>query len=294
MALPSFRSGEVTIDGLVFPYLEQGEGPLLLCLHGFPDSPRSFRHQLASFASAGYRAVAPFARGYAPGNQAGPYQGARFGRDVVQMISALGHDSACVLGHDWGAAAAYAAALLAPERITKLVAASVPYGMSLGQALLLNPLQQRRSWYMFFFQSRLAEAAVPLSDFAFIDALYRDWSPSFTPPAEEMAALKQVLGTDGVLGAALEYYRAALGTTARDPALESEESRLNFEPIRVPTLYLHGSSDGCIGLEVTQGMDEMFPGGLERVVIDGAGHFLHQEKPLEFDRAVLDFLARRG
>jgi pimeloyl-ACP methyl ester carboxylesterase len=289
-----FDSGEVTVDGLVFPYLERGAGPLLLCLHGFPDSPRSFRYQLEGLAEAGYRVVSPFARGYARTNQRGSYQGARFGRDVVAMISALGHDDAVVLGHDWGASAAYAAALLSPARVKRLIAAAVPYGMGMPQALLMNPAQQRRSWYMFFFQSRLADAAVPFGDFAFIDALYRDWSPGFTLPDAEAAHLKGVLGTQGVLDAALEYYRVAFGTTRKDPALEAEESRLNADPIEVPSLYLHGRLDGCIGVEVTEGMAAFFPKGLEHVVIDGAGHFLHQEKPEAFNRAVLDFLARQS
>jgi pimeloyl-ACP methyl ester carboxylesterase len=147
---------------------------------------------------------------------------------------------------------------------------------------------------MFFFQSRLADLAVPLADFAFIDALYRDWSPGFTLPAAEASHLKAVLGTPGVLPAALAYYRVALGTEPKDPALEAEESRFGLDPIRVPALYLHGRDDGCIGAEVTEGMEALFPAGLERVVIDDAGHFLHQERPEAFDRAVLDFLARRG
>ena len=109
----------------------------MLCLHGFPDHARSFRHQLPVLAEAGFRAVAPFMRGYAPSEipRAGPYQSAALAEDALALIEALGHDRAMIFGHLLGAVAAYGAAILAPERVTRLVTVAVPHGPALPERL---------------------------------------------------------------------------------------------------------------------------------------------------------------
>src|SRR5512135_27547 len=119
--MPDFKAGTVRANGVRFATLEAGDGPLVLCLHGFPDDARSFRHQLPALAKAGFRAVAPFMRGYAPTEVPadGRYQSAVLSQDIVALISALGSSSAYVFGHDWGAVAAYGAAVLAPDKVTK-------------------------------------------------------------------------------------------------------------------------------------------------------------------------------
>src|SRR5262245_22024238 len=128
--MEDFRRGHVRANGLNFAFLEAGSGPLVLCLHGFPDHARSFMHQLAALAKAGFRAVAPFMRGYAPTDVPpdGPYQSAALAQDAVALIEALGYTRAAVFGHDWGAVAAYGAAVLAPERVPRLIVAAVPHG----------------------------------------------------------------------------------------------------------------------------------------------------------------------
>src|SRR5882724_11812032 len=117
-----FKSAVVNANGVRFATLEAGDGPLVLCLHGFPDHARSFRHQLPALAAAGFRAVAPYMRGYAPTQAApdGRYQSAVLAQDATELITALGYDSAYVFGHDWGAMAAYGAAIIAPQRVKKL------------------------------------------------------------------------------------------------------------------------------------------------------------------------------
>lgn len=281
----------VTANGIEIAYLSEGDGPLMLCLHGFPDTPHGFNHQLSFFAQQGYRVVAPFLRGYAPTElpRDASYQAAELSRDAIELIGALGHDSAVIYGHDWGCSPAYGAAVLAPERVQKLVTAAVPYGPGMATALMTNPAQQRRSWYMFYFQTMLADFAVPIDDFAFIEQLWHDWSPGGFP-AEALAHAKRTLAQPGVLAAALAYYRVALDPTRRRPELDADEQRLGRDPIEVPALYLHGADDGCIGLEVTEGMEALFPGGLQREVLQGAGHFLHMEAPEAFNARVLAFL----
>jgi pimeloyl-ACP methyl ester carboxylesterase len=286
------RRGTIEARGLTFHTLEAGDGPLVLCLHGFPDNARSFRHQLPALAAAGFRAVAPYMRGYAPTGLApdGRYQTAALALDAVALIEALGAKDAIVFGHDWGAGAAYGAALAAPERVRKLIAAAVPYGPQFFTAFSTSWAQQKRSWYMFFFQTPFADAALAHDDFAFIERLWADWSPGFTPPREEMAALKQTFRQPGVVEAALGYYRATFNPALQDPALADLQGKQMLAPIDVPTLFLHGANDGCVGVELVDGMEMFFPKGLRKEIVSGAGHFLHQERPDEVNRLVLDFL----
>lgn len=284
----------VRANGIEFVAYEQGRGPLLLCLHGFPDHGRSFRHQIGPFAKAGYRVVAPYMRGYAPSGPApdGNYQTAALARDVVALIEALGADKAVVFGHDWGAMAGYGAALLAPQRIEKLIAAAVPYGIAFITSFLTSYRQLRRSWYMYFFQSPQAEAAVSANDFDFIRNLWVDWSPGWKFPEEEFESLRATFRKPGVLEAAIGYYRCMFDPNRQDPALAAEQGAQHMMPIAVSTLYLHGASDGCVGGEMLTGMEAMFPAGLRTMIVEGAGHFLHQEKPDLVNDAVLEFLRR--
>jgi pimeloyl-ACP methyl ester carboxylesterase len=286
------KAGTVRARGLTFSTLEEGEGPLVLCLHGFPDHLRSFRHQLPVLAAAGYRAVAPAMRGYAPTGPApdGHYQSAALAEDAIALIEALGYDDAIVLGHDWGALAAYGAALAAPHRIRKLVTAAVPYGAQITTAFMTSYDQQRRSWYMFFFQTPFADVALAHDDFAFIERLWRDWSPGWRYPAEEMAELKETFRQPGVAQAALGYYRAMLNPALQAPELATLQGRMMLEPIEVPTMMLHGADDGCMGAELVQGMDAFFPRGLRVEIVPGTGHFLHQEDPARVNALILDFL----
>lgn len=286
------KPGSVQARGMTFSFLEEGDGPLVLCLHGFPDHLRSFRHQLPALAAAGYRAVAPAMRGYAPTGPApdGRYQTAALAEDALALIAALGYDDAVVFGHDWGALAAYGAALAAPARLSKLITAAVPYGPQVSGAFMTSYDQQRRSWYMFFFQTPFADIALAHDDFAFVERLWRDWSPGWNVPADEMTALKETFRHPGVAEAALGYYRATFNPALQDPALATLQNRMMLEPIEVPTMMLQGANDGCIGADLVEGMAAFFPRGLRTEVVPGTGHFLHQEDPAHINRLVLDFL----
>ena len=291
--MEQFRQGRVRANGLSFATLEAGDGPLVLCLHGFPDHARSFRHQLPALAAAGFRAVAPFMRGYAPSDvpPEGPYQSAALAQDAAALIEALGHDRAAVFGHDWGAVAAYGAAVLAPERVARLITAAVPHGTAFPTALLTNYEQQRRSWYMFFFQTPFADGAVPFDDFRFLERLWQDWSPGWTAPAAEIAALKDTFRKPGVLSAALAYYRETLNPANQHPGLAELQARVGMSPIAARTLYIHGARDGCVGAELLEGMEQLFPQGLETLMVPDAGHFVHQERPDVVNAKLLEFLA---
>jgi len=293
--MSALRESRVRTKSLEFACLESGPegGPLALCLHGFPDSALTFRHLLPRLGAAGWCAVAPWMRGYAPTAipADGRYQTAVLARDVIELADALGAASAVVIGHDWGALAAHGAAILAPERVRRLVTLAVPH-RGAGVALATSYAQQKRSWYMFFFQTPLADAAVAAADFAFVERLWRDWSPGYTPAAEEIEGVKRALRAPGGLAAALGYYRATFDPKLQDPALAGDQMRVLGAEVPVPTLYLHGADDGCMGLESLDGIESAYTGGLETRVIDGAGHFLHLERRDVVETAILEALGR--
>ncbi len=285
------RTGSTRAGGIQFSYLEVGEGPLVLCLHGFPDCANTFCHLLPALADVGFRAIAPYMRGYAPTDVPDDsYQAAVLAIDVVELIDALGVSSAAVIGHDWGAVAAYGAAKLAPQKITKLITLAVPHPVLLFSSLITNPEQQRRSWYMFFFQMSFAEDAMALNDFEFIDRIWQEWSPLWQCPFNIMNAVKNTFRQPGVAKATLDYYRCLFNPQLHDPSLFDVQALLFDSPIEVPTMYFHGERDGCIGLELTEGMEQFFTKGFEKFVVSDAGHWAHLEQPDEVNRRLVEFL----
>src|SRR5687767_9325960 len=170
----ALATGRVTANDVDFAYLEAGSGPLALCLHGFPDTAHTWRHLLPALADAGFHAVAPWLRGYAPTAipADGRYQVGAVVADACALHQALGGDDRAVLiGHDWGALAAYGAAAHQPGLWRKVVTAAVPPPSTMGQGLFSFD-QLRRSWYMYFFQHPLADVLVGLDDLAFIARLW--------------------------------------------------------------------------------------------------------------------------
>lgn len=282
----------IDANGVSFSYIEQGAGPLLLCLHGFPDHALTFRHIMPALAAAGFRVVAPYMRGYLPTRapQGSAYQSAALGLDAAALLEALSPaQPAYVFGHDWGAIAAYGAALVAPGRIRKLAVASVPYGPHFAEGLVTRYEQIRRSFYIWFFQLPVADAAVAADDFAFIRALWRDWSPGWELPEADWQALRETFSRPGVAEAALAYYRHTFNPALQRPELAGLQQKIFIAPIDVTTLILHGERDGCIGAEFLEGMEAVFPKGLEKRIVRDAGHFLHAEKPDEVAGALCRF-----
>jgi len=267
------------------------EGPLALCLHGFPDAATTWRHMLPVLANAGYRAVAPYLRGYAPSGvpTEGRFQSGAMVSDALALHDLLGGDGdAVVIGHDWGATVACGAAVAAPERWARVVTMAVPPGPAMATALVSDLDQIKRSWYMFFFQHALADLVVPSGDLAFIDALWRDWSPGYDG-AVDLELVKPSLRDPANLAAALGTYRCALGTLPNHPELDPLQAATSQYPTQ-PTRHLHGATDGCIGLSVVQASQAMAPSSVRYHTVGDAGHFLHLERPDVVHDLVLDAL----
>jgi pimeloyl-ACP methyl ester carboxylesterase len=293
------RSATVRANGLEFGVLEAGSGPLALCLHGFPDAAHTWRYLLPALAGAGFHAVAPFMRGYAPTAVPadGAYQVGALVADVVALHEVLGGDgNAVLIGHDWGAEAAYGAAAFAPERWRRLVTLAVPPA-ALDEVLFSDYEQLKRFFYLFMFRdpAGFAEVVVARDEMAYLDRLWADWSPTFEP-GEHLARVKECLRQPANLAAALGYYRAAgavgaaggaPGTTARYAAEQQAAGRQAPQP----TLYLHGARDGCIGVELARGTGCLLAPSSRMVVIEEAGHFLHLEKPGQVNDHILTWVS---
>jgi pimeloyl-ACP methyl ester carboxylesterase len=282
-----------TVNDMTMSYLECGTGPLALCLHGFPDSAYTWRYLLPVLAEAGFRAVAPFTRGYSPTTipPDGLYQTGALSDDANVLHEVLGgNEDAVIIGHDWGAPSAYGAAVDQPHRWSRVVGMAVPPGAAMGMAFMTNLEQLKRSWYMFFFQHPLADIVVPSNDLAFIDMIWRDWSPGYKN-AEDVQRAKDCMSQPEHLEAALGYYRATLGAGKRDPRYDAIQSAATDPPPQ-PTLYLHGENDGCIGVEVARMADEMYLSMKLQVVRD-AGHFLQLEQPDVVNQLIVNWITQR-
>lgn len=285
--------GHFLANGVEIHYLSQGTGPLVICTHGFPDNARTFRPMLADLAAAGFTAVAPYLRGYAPSRAAPPdeYLTGDMARDIVAVIDKFGFDQAMLVGHDWGAQASIAAAILFPERIDRIV--TLGWGRPT-TAQSLNHDYLKGIWHTFFFQSPQAEEALTQNDCAFLDAWWRDASKGWDVPASTIESVKETFRVPGVIAAALAQYRCR-SQPVIDPVRRAEQQRISTGPVAVPAFLMHGTQDreGRLEAFCGEGVSSYFSSFLSRTVVEGTGHFLHHERPVEVNRAIVDFLVSR-
>jgi pimeloyl-ACP methyl ester carboxylesterase len=283
----------VAANGVEFAYLSEGQSdrPLALCLHGFPDTAHTWRYLLPRLADAGYHAVAPYLRGYSPSTipANGRYDQGTLALDAGALHEALGGtEDAVLIGHDWGALTTYAALAHEPARWRKGVTAAVAPVASMGDRFFSFD-QLERSWYVFFFQLPFAEYAVGRDEYAFIDRLWADWSPGYDG-TWDATQVKKALATPEHLSAAIGYYRAMFAGPPEDPdAAAALAAAATVAP--QPTLYLHGRDDGCMGIDTIGPVADHLAPGSEVAVVDGAGHFLHLERPDEVNERILAFLS---
>src|SRR5580704_4023080 len=219
-------------------------------------------------------------RGYAPTAvpDDGRYSIGTLADDAIGLHEVLGGDGHAVLiGHDWGAEAAYGAVAFSPDRWRRLVTLAVPPA-ALDPVLFSDYEQLKRFFYLFFFRDpeAAADGVVAADDMAFIDRLWRDWSPGYDA-AEHLAGVKDALRQPANLRAAIGYYRTAgaapgdAGAGAAAPYSQQEQAaRRRAER---PTLYLHGSADGCIRAELIGDAASVLAPGSRVVSVPDAGHF---------------------
>ncbi len=298
--VPGLESLTLSNESLEFSALASGlkeneGGPLVVCLHGFPDNARSFRFQMPALANAGYRVIAPTLRGYEPGSQPDDedYSFGALARDVIAWLDELNEDKVHLIGHDWGAGIAYLAGALASERFHSLTTIAVPHAARFPEGLRNVPSQLANSWYMMFFQLRgIAEIAVARNDWSLIKRLWRNWSPGFHLPEEEWINLRKTFEAPGVNRAMLSYYRQNASPGIMLGWKKTEATALTTVPVR--TLAITGADDGCMDTRLYDHLflEEDFPSGFRVERIQDAGHFTHQEKPEEVNRLILDWMQK--
>jgi pimeloyl-ACP methyl ester carboxylesterase len=258
-----------------FVYADSGEGPLIVLLHGFPDTPGGWSDAARELNAAGYRTVVPYLRGYHPDTlvPGRGYSGRETGEDVIRLLDAIGASDAILVGHDWGASIVYRAAALAPARVSALCGVAIPHPR------LLKPSPQVLWRARHFVTLRLPSGPwlARRNDFAYIDVLMRRWAPRWSGPARDQCLrdVKAAFADPRVLDAALAYYR--------------EISREDIGMLSQPALVVGGTTD-ILPIEAITRSPEAFTGPCEVLVADGAGHWPHREAAPLFHERLLAFL----
>lgn len=275
------------------------DGPIALCLHGFPDTAHGFRKVAPHLVAAGYRVVAPFMRGYAPSAlpSDGAYHLGALMDDALQVRAACSaggsNDADVVIGHDWGAVVATGLAAMPDSPFRKAVVMSVPPAATLDgpdrlPLLRLAPAQLVRSWYIGYFQLPVLPER---STSWIVPGLWRRWSPGYAENADDLGHVDAAIGAPDRWRAALGVYRATI-RQSRPPARYADLHRWWTKRPKLPTLYLHGAEDGCMTAEFTRFVAPVLPPGSDLGVVERAGHFLQLEQPDEVGRRIVEFLGR--
>ncbi|TPG31781.1 alpha/beta hydrolase [Mycobacterium hodleri] len=272
---------------MTFGDIEESARPLAVLVHGFPDTPHTWRHLGPVLTAAGYRVVATWLPGYLAA-ESGPVSAGTYVRHVLDVRNSHGGDERAVLvGHDWGATAGYGAVVSDPGAFRRFVALAVPPAAALGSGLFGYD-QLKRSFYVWFIQQ------AGLADFAmlepgFWESLWGDWSPGYDP-TQDISMLRRYV-TQETIGGVLGPYRASFDPKLIDQGAAAETAAtLGVPP--VPTYYLHGSRDGAIGAELLGDVISFLstPGSVFELV-DGVGHFLHLERPEVIGSKIVAWLA---
>ena len=286
--LPTGVTLDVTIGG------PEEDGDPLIFLHGFPESARTWRHQLTEFARDHF-VVAPDQRGFAGSSKPeglDAYRTAQPIADLLALADTLDIDRFTLVGHDWGGAVAWAAALARPDRIARLVILNAPHPLIFQRTLIDDPAQRAASQYIRAFRDPGMEAAITAMGLGnFFDASFRNHADLSKISAEDRAAYLAEWSQPGALTGMLNWYRAAnivvpaMGEDAARPAFIDAP----FPPVAVPTLVVWGTRDAALLPSQIEGLDELV-GDLTLVKVD-AGHFLTWEAPEPVNRAIRAFLA---
>lgn len=287
----SIRHGYAQVGDVRLHYAECGAGDrLVLLLHGFPECWYSWRRQLTALGER-FRVVAPDMRGYNLSDKPGRVEDYRVGKlvdDVTGLIRHLGAREAAVVGHDWGAAVAWAVAQHYPDYVWKLAALQVPPLAVWAKNLTLRQLL--RSWYMFFFQlPRIPEWWLAREDFAGLEKMFRGTSRPGTFDERDIEVLTSAMREPGAATASINYYRANLGSFLGRGFSRRREIK-KPERIRVPTLFIYGERDFAIIPETVAGVADYVDAPYTELRLAKAGHWVQQEYPAEVNAALLSFL----
>jgi pimeloyl-ACP methyl ester carboxylesterase len=291
-AEPMYAFEQIDANRLSFRVAVAGSGDrLLLCLHGFPESAISWRHQIAPLAREGYRVWAPDLRGYAGTTRPtglDAYCIEMLLEDVTALIEASKAHRIILVGHDWGGIISWYYTMRQPTRVERLIVLNAPHPACFEREVL-RWRQLRRSWYVAMFQvPRLPEVVLTAGQALGIGAIFEIMRvhPEYLP-ADIVHLYRQQACEPGALTAMLNYYRAAVrgGGAAR-------QRMLGYHIIDVPTLVIWGLQDHALARENLNALDQLVT-DLTIVTMDRAGHFVHQDEPQRVTHEILHWLGGR-
>lgn len=263
----------IQANGIRFHYVEEGQGPLLILLHGFPECWYGWRNQIPELSKT-FRVVAPDMRGYnltEKPQKVSDYEIEKLADDIAALIKTLGYEKAFVTGHDWGAAVAWAVASFHPEVVEKLAILNVPHPAEMSRAFMeFNWKQWVRSWYIFFFQLPwLPEKVVGTKRF-FTQSFNK---MAMNPNAfneEDIAVYTEAFSQPGAVRSAIAYYRAAFRSVFK---------KQSFPKIKCPVLVLWGVQDTALGVELTYNTAAHCLQKPEILYDESSGHFVQHDNP---------------
>jgi pimeloyl-ACP methyl ester carboxylesterase len=283
-----------TVNGIQMHWVEAGDGPLVVLLHGFPEFWFGWRNQIPALAQAGYRVVAPDLRGYNESDKPDGYDaylGGPLSADVADLIAVCGEERAIVVGHDWGGAVAWMTALRHPEVVEKLVILNAPHPGAFLRAVR-DPAQLLRSSYILFFQTPIApERLLRAHNFRALRWMLRSGSQrvgAFTD--EDLDRYAAAFSQPGALTGSLAYYRA-MGRRMMGAARQSGAAPRDGErrTVTAPTLIIWGRNDPALGQAIADPGDAV--PNRKVVFIDDASHFVQADAPDRVNELLVDFLA---
>ena len=275
-------------------------GRAVILLHGFPYDVRAYDGVAEILAGSGCRVVAPYLRGYgatrflsADTPRSG--QQAVLAQDLVDLMDALGIESATLAGYDWGGRAACIVAALWPDRADGLVTGNGYNVQNIPRALEPRPPEDEyRYWYQWYFHGERGRRGLERNRRALCKLIWRLWSPNWDFDDETFLRSAESFDNPDFVEVVVHSYRHRYGLVPGDPSVEGIEERLVAQPaIGVPTVAIDGDGDGVMSAGGCESHARHFSGPYERVVIPRVGHNLPQEAPQAFADAILSVMAAR-
>ncbi|SDP66380.1 Pimeloyl-ACP methyl ester carboxylesterase [Pedococcus dokdonensis] len=282
----------VAANGARFHVAEQGEGPIVLLLHGFPQFWWAWRHQMAALAEAGYRACAMDLRGYGASDKPPRgYDTRTSATDVASVLRSLGASRAVVVGHGWGGWIAWSMPTLQPTVTRAIASLSMPHPLVFRKASFSNPRQLRANSYLGGLQRPFVPERQMTVHGGYVQRLLREWaSPEgIWPSPEEARIYSDAMALPFVAHSAAEYYRWVVRSQVRPDGWRFA-ARMRTS-ISLPVLQLHGQHDGAVLADTAGGSADYVTGRFERHLVPHAGHFLPEEAPEVVNQHLLDWLA---